>query len=60
MKKILVLFTALTAALTVSAQQKGSFSVGGTIGVTGGVQSVSIRFDDDSKTAESAPTAVKF
>ena len=60
MKKILVLFTALTAALTVSAQQKGSFSVGGTFGITGGVQSISIRFDDDSKTTASAPTAVKF
>ena len=59
MKKILVLFAALTAALTVSAQQKGSFSVGGTFGVTGGVQSATVKIGD-SKTTDSTPAAVKF
>ena len=46
MKKILVLFTVLAFSLTVSAQQKGSFSVGGTFGVTGGVQSATVKIGD--------------
>ena len=59
MKKILVLFTVLAFSLTVSAQQKGSFSVGGTFGVTGGVQSATVKIGD-SKTTDSTPAAVKF
>ena len=59
MKKILVLFTVLAFSLTVSAQQKGSFSVGGTFGVTGGVQSATVKIGD-AKTTDSTPAAVKF
>ena len=63
MKKILLIAVLGTAALALSAQEKGDFSVGGVIGVSGGSNSSKISTtvaNETSSTNSSSPAATSF
>lgn len=59
MKKLSLLIAALSACLTLAAQQKGDFTVGGSVGVSGGSVTASLSYGGTTE-SESVPSATKF
>ncbi len=59
MKKLSLLIAALSACLTLAAQQKGDFTVGGSAGVSGGSVTASLSYGGTTE-SESVPSATKF
>ena len=59
MKKIIIFIAAIAFGVTVSAQHKGDFSVGGALGVSGGSFKTTVKYIGKS-TSESTPSTVDF
>lgn len=59
MKKIIIFIAAIAVGITASAQQKGDFSVGGALGVSGGSSKITTKINGNS-TSKSTPSTVNF
>ncbi len=59
MKKIIIFIAAIAFGVTVSAQHKGDFSVGGALGISGGSLKTTVKYIGES-TSKSTPSTVDF